>query len=145
MLLYYSIYWTRWENEIKCSANLAFYLFSSFRLINSIKHEHPCKFIFVWVVIYKTKSRITVIMGHNLNGEYFMNRREQNQRPLDCDASLLIPLQIRLSQSGLEIIKHFVMFNSTENEFILLINIKTPTFVGIFIFISMINISTVWK
>ena len=28
-------------------ASLAFYLFSSFRLINSIKHEHSCKIIYL--------------------------------------------------------------------------------------------------
>ena len=38
MPLYYWIC----EKEIKCSASLAFYLFSPARLINSIKHEHSC-------------------------------------------------------------------------------------------------------
>ena len=32
---------------MKCSASLAFYLFSPTRLINSIKHEHSCKVLFV--------------------------------------------------------------------------------------------------
>ena len=47
MLLYYWIYLTRCEKEIKCSASLAFYLFSPTRLINSIKHEHSCKILYV--------------------------------------------------------------------------------------------------
>ena len=46
MLLYYWIYLTRCEKEIKCSASLAFYLFSSTRWINSIKHEHSCKILY---------------------------------------------------------------------------------------------------
>ena len=32
---------------IKCSASLAFYLFSSTHLINSIKHEHSCKILYL--------------------------------------------------------------------------------------------------
>ena len=47
MLLYYWIYLTCWEKEIKCSASLAFYLFSPTRLINSIKHEHSCKILYI--------------------------------------------------------------------------------------------------
>ena len=43
MLSYYWIYLTCCKKEIKCSTSLAFYLFSSTRLINSIKHEHSCK------------------------------------------------------------------------------------------------------
>ena len=46
MPLYYWIYQTRCEKKIKCSASLAFYLFSSTRLINSIKHEHSCKILY---------------------------------------------------------------------------------------------------
>ena len=34
--------------EIKCSANLAFYLFSPTSLINTIKHEHPCKILYLF-------------------------------------------------------------------------------------------------
>ena len=34
------------KKEINCSASLlAFYLFNSTRLINSIKHEHSCKIL----------------------------------------------------------------------------------------------------
>ena len=47
MLLYYWIYLTRCEKEIKCSASLAFYLFSPTRLINLIKHEHSCKILYL--------------------------------------------------------------------------------------------------
>ena len=32
---------------IKCSANLAFYPFFSTLLINSVKHEHSCKILYV--------------------------------------------------------------------------------------------------
>ena len=39
---------TRCEKEIKCSASLAFYLFSPTRLINSIKHEHSCKILYLF-------------------------------------------------------------------------------------------------
>ena len=39
--------------------------------------------------------------------------------------------------AGREIIK--IMLNSAEHEFILLINVKMPTIVGILTFISMIN------
>ena len=34
--------------KIKCSASLAFYLFSPSCLINSIKHEHSCKILYVF-------------------------------------------------------------------------------------------------
>ena len=33
--------------EIKCSVSLAFYLFSSTRLLNLIKHEHSCEIIYL--------------------------------------------------------------------------------------------------
>ena len=39
---------TRCEIEIICSASLAFYLFSPTRLINSIKHEHSCKILYLF-------------------------------------------------------------------------------------------------
>ena len=35
------------KKEIKCLASLTIYLFSSTRLINSIKHEHSCKILYV--------------------------------------------------------------------------------------------------
>ena len=35
------------RNEIKCSASLVFYPFSSSRLINLIKHEHSCEFLYI--------------------------------------------------------------------------------------------------
>ena len=35
------------KKEIKCSASLTFYLFSPTRLINSIKHEHSCKILYL--------------------------------------------------------------------------------------------------
>ena len=34
--------------EIKCEACQAFYLFSTTRLINAIKHEHSCKILSVF-------------------------------------------------------------------------------------------------
>ena len=42
------IYLTCCEKEIKCSLNIAFYLFSSACLINSIKYEHSCKTIYAF-------------------------------------------------------------------------------------------------
>ena len=44
------MYYTRCEKEIKWSKSLAFYLFSQTRLLNSIKHEHLCKILYVKVV-----------------------------------------------------------------------------------------------
>ena len=48
------------QKEIKCSASLAFYLFSPTRLINSVKHEHSCKVLYVinnvMATRYKTLS-----------------------------------------------------------------------------------------
>ena len=38
--------------------------------------------------------------------------------------------------------KTFLIVNSAEHKFILLINVKMPTIVGIFTFISMINITS---
>ena len=45
------------EKPIKCSASLAFYLFSPPPLINSMKHEHSCK-IFYFICMCKNKSTI---------------------------------------------------------------------------------------
>ena len=45
---------------------------------------------------------------------------------------------IRAFPSGLEVIKLFMPY-STEIKFIILINVKMPTIVGILTFISMIN------
>ena len=36
------------KKEIKCSASLTFYLFSPTCLINSIKHEHSCKILYLY-------------------------------------------------------------------------------------------------
>ena len=47
VLLFYWIYWNRCEKKIECSASLAFYLFSLTLLINSIKHEHSCKILYI--------------------------------------------------------------------------------------------------
>ena len=47
VLQYYWIYLTHCVKEKKCSASLAFHLFSSTRLINSIKLEHSCKILYV--------------------------------------------------------------------------------------------------
>ena len=38
---------TRGEYEIKCSKSLAFCLVSPTRLINTIKHDHSCKILYV--------------------------------------------------------------------------------------------------
>ena len=35
------------QKAIKCSTSLAFYRFPPTRLINSIKHEHLCKILYV--------------------------------------------------------------------------------------------------
>ena len=43
----YRIYLTRWEKDINCLASLSFYHFSPTHLINSIKHEHLCKILYV--------------------------------------------------------------------------------------------------
>ena len=42
------IYLTCCGKEIKCSANIAIYLFSSACLITSIKHEHSCKTLYAF-------------------------------------------------------------------------------------------------
>ena len=47
MLLYYWIYLTCCEKEIKFLAILTFYVFSSTRLINSIKHKSSCKILYL--------------------------------------------------------------------------------------------------
>ena len=36
------------KKEMKCSASLAIYLFSSTPLINSINHEHSCKILYIY-------------------------------------------------------------------------------------------------
>ena len=43
------------------------------------------------------------------------------------------------SYPGLEVIKHFSCSTQLSTKFILLINVKMPTIVGILTFISMIN------
>ena len=47
MLLYYCIHQTHCEKEIKCSASLTFYFCFPTHLINSIKHEHSCKILYI--------------------------------------------------------------------------------------------------
>ena len=47
--------------------------------------------------------------------------------------------QCQVSASGPEILKHFSYSTQLSSKFILLINIKMPTIVGILTFISMIN------
>ena len=74
VLLYYWIYFTHCEKEIKWSAILAFYLFSSTHLMNSIKHEHSCKILYTLIDSYTVKP---VLSGHSkigktsLNGKWF--------------------------------------------------------------------------
>ena len=41
---------------MKCSASLAFHLFSPTRLINSIKHEHSCKILYI-------KSKLDILFS----------------------------------------------------------------------------------
>ena len=48
------------EKEIKCEASLAFYLSSVTGLINSIKHEHSCKILYIQVTECK---RVTMKAG----------------------------------------------------------------------------------
>ena len=50
LFLYCWIHLTWCEKEIKCSASLPFYLFSPTCLINSIKHEHWWKILFLMVL-----------------------------------------------------------------------------------------------
>ena len=45
-----------------------------------------------------------------------------------------------ISRPGPEVIKLFYMFSSAEHEFFLLLNMKMPTFVGIFTLISIENL-----
>ena len=40
------------RKKIKCSAILSFYLLSQTRLINSIKHEHSCKILYAYRLIF---------------------------------------------------------------------------------------------
>ena len=40
------------QKELKCSASLAFYLFSASRLMNSIQKEHSCKILYLMVVYF---------------------------------------------------------------------------------------------
>ena len=51
MLLYFWIYITSCGKEIKCSAKLAFYLFSPTCLINSIKHSFKILYFTIVFII----------------------------------------------------------------------------------------------
>ena len=59
------------EKEIKCSASLAFYLFSPTRLINSIKHEHSCKILYIEhsisKILYEGHVAYNAIVLNNCN------------------------------------------------------------------------------
>ena len=76
MLLYYWIYLTRCEKEIKCSASLAFYHFSPTRLINSINHEHSCKILYVISLILTTLSLRLVFTDC---GPYICSAQSENR------------------------------------------------------------------
>ena len=64
MLLYYWIYLSRCEKEMKCSASLAFYLFSPTRLINSIKLEHSCKILYVFETLLESLTCVMIPFYH---------------------------------------------------------------------------------
>ena len=46
------------EKEINCSTRLAFDLFSSTRLINSIKHEHSSKILYIGTYCISEQRRL---------------------------------------------------------------------------------------
>ena len=52
---------------------------------------------------------------------------------------LVLPNSLNWHRSGLEVIKLFPCSTQLSTKFILLINVKMPTIVGILTFISMIN------
>ena len=64
--------------------------------------------------------------------------------PIHCTGHCLIEISNynTLKDSGPEVIKHFPCSTQLSIKFILLINVKMPTIVGILTFISMINTST---
>ena len=70
MLLYYWIYLTRCEKKIKCSASLAFYLFSWTCFINSIKHKHSCKILYI-SHMWKYKKKLYFIVMCNIRYSFF--------------------------------------------------------------------------
>ena len=49
---------------MKCSASLAFYLFSPTRLINSIKHEHSCKILYLHRALCSIGSILCIYRCH---------------------------------------------------------------------------------
>ena len=51
MLLFFFNLFKLVAKEIKCFASLTFYLFSSTRLINSLKHEHSCKILYLGIIL----------------------------------------------------------------------------------------------
>ena len=59
------------EKEIKCSASLAFYLFSSTRLKNSLKREHSCKILYILLMWtwYATWCRFILMLKITLTLE----------------------------------------------------------------------------
>ena len=62
--------------------------------------------------------------------------------PLHNGDTYLIPIAAAVSTHGPEVIKHFSYSTQLSKKFILLINVKMPTIVGIFTFISMIYVNT---
>ena len=123
VLLYYWIYETCCEKEIKCEASLAFYLFSSTCLINSIKHEHSCKILYIhyrrvamrrpWSLgfnIIREKTRETLLLIANNKGTNLpANRR-----------SLISALIIRYLKSKVRLLVLFDMiwfFTSHQQTF----------------------------
>ena len=67
------------EKVIKCSASLAFYHFAPTRLINLIKYEHSCKFLYVKNSVYDTEA-IFLTSHAKENGSYFRVTMEQRRK-----------------------------------------------------------------
>ena len=112
--LYHWIYWTCCQKEIKCSASLAFYLFSPTHLVNSIKHEHSCKILYEyrflpWKLICLEKCwRITL----------------RPRRVLEFYSFLFLPARLNLEKSlkiifALQVLEnlHEVLKNIGINSF----------------------------
>ena len=73
---------------IKCSASLAFYLFSPTRLINSINHEHSCTTLCIFqsedgetcmhdAVVQEECQPLLIQAVLNANNFYYSNRNDK--------------------------------------------------------------------
>ena len=124
VLQYYWIYQTRCEKEIKCSASLAFYLFSSTRLINSIKHEHSCKilYIFNWMRQYMTRY-VSKVNAH-IRLPYSDKFPHLSQGQIKSNSIFSIYQIIRLDYLNLKII-FGLLEKKTPRSLILVCHIST--------------------